>query len=202
MKTKKIKSMTLLAMFLAVELVLVMTPLGFIRLGPLSITLMHIPVIIASVAMGKKAGMFMGFIFGLLSMINATFQPNLTSFCFSPFVEIGGVHGNWASLIVAIVPRVLIGYVSAVIYEFFQSKFEKKSVALFFAGIAGSMTNTILVLGFIYLLFGPAYAQAIGITYDMLLMALLTVIATNSIFEAIFAAVLTMAVGRAVKMNN
>lgn len=201
MRSKKIKSMTLFAMFLAIEMVLVFTPLGFINLGFLAITLMHIPVIIAAVTMGKKAGMCMGLVFGICSVVNATFQPNLTSFCFTPFIEIGGVHGNWGSLIIAIVPRIAIGYVSAVVYEFFSKKMKNKSMPFFLAGIAGALTNTVLVLSLIYIIFGPAYAQAIGISYDVLIISLLTVVATNGIFEAVFGAFLTMMVGRALKAS-
>lgn len=191
--------MTLFAMFLAIEIVLVMTPLGFLRLGVLDITLMHLPVILTAVTMGKKAGMQMGFVFGVCSIMNATLRPGITSFVFSPFIEIAGVHGNWASLIVAIVPRVAIGYVSAVCYETIHKKETREKTALFMAGLLGSLTNTVLVLAGIYVFFGPAYAEAIHVSYEMLLLALGSVIVTNSIFEAIFASVLTVWISRAIK---
>ena len=66
MRSKKTKDLTLFAFFLAVELILLFTPLGFLRIGPLSATLMHIPVIIAAVTMGLKYGIALGLIFGLL----------------------------------------------------------------------------------------------------------------------------------------
>ena len=65
MKNQKIKRMSLLAMLLAIELVLLMTPLGYLRIGPLSLTMMHIPVIIAGIVLGKEAGLILGFVFGL-----------------------------------------------------------------------------------------------------------------------------------------
>ena len=86
--------MSIMAMFLAIQIILVVTPLGYLPIGPISATTMHIPVIIAGIALGKKAGAQLGFVFGLTSVLNATFRPTLTSFCFSPFVTIGGIGGN------------------------------------------------------------------------------------------------------------
>ena len=83
--------MSFMAMFLAIQIILVVTPLGYLPIGPISATTMHIPVIIAGIALGKKAGAQLGFVFGLTSVINATFRPTLTSFCFSPFITMGGV---------------------------------------------------------------------------------------------------------------
>ena len=82
MKSKKTQYMTSMALFLAIEIILVVTPLGYIPIGPLNATTMHIPVIIAGIVLGKKAGAELGFVFGLTSLIKATIQPGITSFCF------------------------------------------------------------------------------------------------------------------------
>ncbi len=63
MRSKKTKNLALFAFFLAVELILLFTPLGFLRIGPLSATLMHIPVIIAAITMGWKYGCALGLVF-------------------------------------------------------------------------------------------------------------------------------------------
>ena len=63
----------------------------------------------------------------------------------------------------------------------------------FLCGIAGSLTNTILVLALIYLLLGRSYAAASGIAYEALLGVLGSVVLTNGIGEAVCAAVLTAA---------
>ena len=65
MRSKKTQYMTFMAMFLAIEIILVVTPLGYIPIGPLSATTMHIPVIIAGITLGKKAGAQLGLVFGL-----------------------------------------------------------------------------------------------------------------------------------------
>ena len=54
MRNKKITEMAFLAMFIAIEIVLVLTPLGYLPIGPLNLTTMHIPVVVAGVIMGKE----------------------------------------------------------------------------------------------------------------------------------------------------
>ena len=49
MKNHKTQYMAFMAMFLAIEIALVLTPLGYIQLGIISATTMHIPVIIAGI---------------------------------------------------------------------------------------------------------------------------------------------------------
>jgi uncharacterized membrane protein len=53
---KDTKKFTLTAMFLAIMILLAVTPLGFIPIGPINATTMHIPVIIASIVLGPKIG--------------------------------------------------------------------------------------------------------------------------------------------------
>ena len=44
------------------------------------------------------------------------------SFVFTPFITIGGMSGNWTSLLIAFVPRILLGYLAGLVYEQLQKK--------------------------------------------------------------------------------
>lgn len=198
MKSKKTQYMTSMALFLAIEIILVVTPLGYIPIGPLNATTMHIPVIIAGIILGKKAGAELGFVFGLTSMIRATIQPGITSFCFSPFVTIGTISGNYKSLLIAFVPRILLGYLAGLIFEIMKNKGHENSGVL--AGtLVGALTNTVLVLSGIYVFFGNAYASSLNVAYSGLIGLLLGVVTTNGILEAILAAVVSLAVYKAMQ---
>lgn len=197
-RNQKTKKIALFAMFLAIELVMLLTPLGYIRTPFLSITLMHIPVIAAGVLMGPGYGSALGLVFGLTSVWNATMTPNLTSFVFSPFVTIGGISGNWTSLIIAIVPRVLLGWIAGTLFNVFNKKLNRPISALL-AGVLATACHTLMVLGLIALLWGPQYAQAIGQSPDTLLMYLGMVILTNGILEMIAAGIVSMALAKAIK---
>lgn len=199
MRSKKTQYMTFMAMFLAIEIILVVTPLGYIPIGPLSATTMHIPVIIAGITLGKKAGAQLGFVFGLTSLIRATIQPGITSFCFSPFVTVGNISGDWKSVIIALVPRILLGYLAGVIFDLLKEKLNNENIAAVVSALVGAITNTVLVLGGIYLFFGGAYAKAINIAYSSLIAMLLGVVTTNGIVEAIIGAVVALLAYKAIK---
>ena len=59
------------------------------------------------------------------------------------------------------------------------------------AGFLGSIMNTILVLGLIYLLMGNQYAELTGKTVAELPLFLMGVVMTNGIAEALAATVMT-----------
>lgn len=201
-KTAKTKELVLMAMFTAIIIAMAFVPyFGYIPLGFMNATIIHIPVIIGAIVLGPKKGAFLGGVFGLTSMINNTFNPNLTSFVFSPFYSVGDVHGNFASIIVCMVPRILIGVVAYYVYKgmlklFAQFK-AKNIAALAVAGVAGSLTNTLLVMNGIYFLFGSSYAAAKGIAFEALYGVILGIIGTQGVPEAIVAAVLVMGIGKA-----
>ena len=201
-KTAKTKELVLMAMFTAIIIAMAFVPyFGYIPLGFMNATIIHLPVIIGAIVLGPKKGAFLGGVFGLTSMINNTFNPNLTSFVFSPFYSVGDVHGNFASIIVCMVPRILIGVVAYYVYKGMLklfAKFKAKSIAaLAVAGVAGSLTNTLLVMNGIYFLFGSSYAAAKGIAFEALYGVILGVIGTQGVPEAIVAAVLVMGIGKA-----
>lgn len=201
-KTAKTKELVLMAMFTAIIIAMAFVPyFGYIPLGFMNATIIHIPVIIGAIVLGPKKGAFLGGVFGLTSMINNTFNPNLTSFVFSPFYSVGDVHGNFASIIVCMVPRILIGVVAYYVYKGMLklfSKFKAKNIAaLAVAGVAGSLTNTLLVMNGIYFLFGSSYAAAKGIAFEALYGVILGIIGTQGVPEAIVAAVLVMGIGKA-----
>lgn len=196
MKNKKqTKRFTILSLLIAIEIVMSIVPfLGFIPLGFINATTLHIPVIIAGIILGKKEGAFLGFIFGFLSLIKATTEPNLTSFVFSPFITVGGVSGNFSSLFIVFVPRILLGFFSGLSFELFSKSNMKESLSIVLSSIIGSLTNTILVLISIYFFFGSSYADAIDISFGALLGFIMGLIGTSGLMEAIIAAILCLGI--------
>ncbi|WP_041137993.1 ECF transporter S component [Beduini massiliensis] len=201
MKNKKIFRMAFLAMMMAILVIMMWTPLGYLPFGGLRITTMHIPVLITAMVLGKKEGMIMGALFGISSIVMNTLQPTLTSFVFSPFITVGNVSGNGYSLIIAVLPRILLGWSSGWIYEKLTSdKNETRSIML--SAFIGTLSNTLLVLMGIYLFFGSAYAVARGIEYSALVTVLLTTIMTNGILEILLAIVICLATVKALQTRK
>lgn len=194
MKTKRL---TLTAIFLAIIILFSFTPLGFINLGFIKATLVHIPVIIGAIVLGPEIGAFLGLTFGILSIIIGTITPTPMSFAFSPFIPVIGTNsGSLWALVIALVPRVLTGVVPYFVYKWLTSTNKvPQRVSLFIAGIAASMTNTLLVMNLIYLLFQDAYSKTTGIAVGgALYKAVLSVILINGVPEALVAGIVVSAV--------
>lgn len=183
MKNKKIFKQTFMAMMIAIEMILMFTPLGYVPIGVLRITTMHIPVILTGIVLGVKSGVLMGFIFGLSSIIYNTINPTVTSFIFSPLIEIGGFSGNGWSIVIAIIPRICLGLSAAMVFNYIKNK----KIAVLASACISTLIHTLLVLGGVYIFFGQSYALARGIEYSALIGILLGTMLTNGVLEILIA---------------
>ena len=68
-KTFNTKQLTTLGLLTAVLLLMAYTPLGYLNIGPLAITLNIIPVALAAVTLGPAGGAIIGAVFGLTSFL-------------------------------------------------------------------------------------------------------------------------------------
>ena len=192
MKNERTKKLTLTAMFIAIELLLYMVPfLGFIPIGPINATTLHIPVIIAGIILGKKRGALLGLVFGLASITNATINVTPGSFLFSPFVS-----GNVMSAFIAIVPRITLGYVAGYLFELFQKVRPNLGFNIPAVALLSSFIHSVFVLGSIYVLYSQAYADLYGVSIGSLLPIIFGILTTNSVVEAIVGAIIATLVCR------
>lgn len=169
------KQITTAGMLSAISVVLGITGLGYTPLPPFGGTIMHIPVIIGSLLEGPLVGSIIGLIFGLTSMFQAMKNAaGPTSFIF-------------LNPLVAVLPRILIGITPYYTYKFLKKiKFTKLKHKLYSAEedtkkgrvfhyiaeylqlilsiMVGSFTNTIGVLGMIYILYLDEYIDALGVS--------------------------------------
>ena len=200
----KTKELTRLAIILAIQLILAFTPfIGYIPLGFTRATIVHIPVIIGALILGPRCGAFLGFVFGLTSLYTNTVNPTITSFVFTPFYTLdGATMGNWLSLVICFVPRILVGIVPYYVCKVLKNTKINDKINYAIAGLCGSLTNTLLVMNMIYLFFGESYGAAKNIASDALYSVIGSVILINGVPEAIVAAFLTMVVVVAAKRKN
>ncbi len=146
----------------AVAILLGITRLGFIPVPNISgnATIMHVPAIVGGVLEGPLVGLLVGGIFGLFSWLQAT----------SPL---------FANPLVSVLPRLFIGVTAAFTYVGLRKANE--AVALIMAGVVGTLTNTILVLG-------------MAIVLGLLPAAAVPGIIPQALAEVVIAAVITLAV--------
>ncbi len=194
---KKIRELALTGFFIALQIVMTATQIGYIPIGPINVTTMHIPVILAGIFLGSRYGAVVGFVVGLTSMLRATFMPGITSFIFSPFITVGGISGNFASLIICFVPRILLGWMSGKLFRLLRRRGVHDLLSCAIAAALSTITHTLLVMGMTWLFFGPSYAQALNIPVEGIGAVILGVITSNGLMETIAAAIIVPALDKA-----
>lgn len=202
MKNKKIFIMTQFAILLAIEALFCFTPLGSLPIGPIVATLALIPVVITAILLGPKLGTVMGFITGAFSLIVWTFMPPnpATAFAFSPFYSLGEFKGNFGSLLICFVPRILAGTVTGLVNKAMLKRNPKKEVLSYtVSAVAGSLLHTFGVLGGIILFFSGQYETVFG---EAILVLAGTTVLTNGIPEAIIAALAAAAICKPLNSLN
>ncbi len=185
--------MVKLSLFSAIIILLTFTPgLGMIPIGPFQITTVALPVIIGAVVMGPLGGGILGFVFGISSYVFNLMYPGITYLIF-------------INPIITVIPRILIGVFAYYTYAGAKWLWEKANLTNFgsnavpyvAASIVGSLTNTIFLLGFIYIFESSNYMAAFEIGRELVFGALAAIVVTNGVPEAIGAAIICPAIIKA-----
>lgn len=182
-KTYRIAILGILSAFIIIQTFVPF--LGNIPIPPLNPTIIHITVIVAAFVLSTKDGMLVGLVWGLARMVKAYTLPA------SPLDLL-----LWTNPIIAVVPRVMVGLVAGLVFHAFLKRKQEK-VGMVVAAVLGSLTNTVLVLGFIALFYGNEYATALNVDPSNLLKVLAGIVATNGLGEAVVAGLIAPFIAKA-----
>ncbi len=170
MRDKRVLEITTISIFTAIIFIMANVPwLGFIELGIVSITIIHIPVLIGGIFGGKRVAISLGLAFGLASLMVAFLRPTLpASFIFQ-------------NPLVSVLPRILFGYFLYLIYEMFTKYLSNKLLVITFTFVISTLVHTVLVLVPMYIFFAESstFTGVFPFIYGIML--------TNGIFEALIA---------------
>ena len=152
----------------AIAIVLGVTQWGFIPVPNVSgrATIMHIPAIIGAVLEGPVVGILAGGIFGVFSMLQDT-------------------TGLFTNPLISVVPRLLIGLMAWLAFRSLSKVNVDLAAAV--AGVIGTLTNTILVVGLL-------------VAFGLIPAAAVPTIVPQAIAEVVIAAILTPLVVRGVNL--
>lgn len=192
------RQIALYGLFIALVFLLGFTPLGYIYLPLASITTVHIPVIVGSYILGRKGGAVLGFFFGLTSLIKCFITPDAISAIMLGTSTGFGLYNLVLIAAVIFLPRILVGFFSASVYDIAVKKGVNEGLAMGISAFVGSMTNTVFFLGGLYILAFEQTAQAMGVAGEALLSLLLGIVALNGVIEAIAAVIISVAAGKAI----
>lgn len=186
MRNEKTKNIVTLSLLTAIEIIFAFTVLGSIPLGPgIVATLAHIPPIIAATLLGKKQGFYMGCVFGFLSLIYWSFigVASPAAFAFTPLAQ----NGNFWSVVICLVPRMVYPVITALIYEALMKKSNgKKSLCASVSASLGTVIHSFLVFLLLYLFFNSN--ETVGHNFLNVIIAWGGI---NALMEVIVAAVVS-----------
>ena len=189
--------LAMMALMFALILLLAYTPLGTIFIGPISINLAGLPVIITAILLGLKPGITLGFIWGAVQFSKVFFVPSpmLAPLFFQPARTID----PFLFVLLMLIPRMLVPVVA---YACSRIPLRNAPIRDAIASILGSFTNTVFFLGMLYFMFMDSLAINYGTNTAGIAAMLFGVASTNGVVEAIFAAIcspIIMALRRAVR---
>lgn len=198
-KRSKTLHLTQLALLTAILLLMAFTPLGYLKIGALSITFLTIPVVIGATAMGPIDGAFLGLVFGITSYAQCFGMDAFgTTLC--------GIDPIYTALM-CIVPRVLIGPVSSGLLHLLNKVIKtdahhvgRRMIKYMICCLAGTLTNTVLFVGLFVAFFskteffwslGNSVLEVVGllVTVNALVEALVCTFVGGAIAERLNAAI-------------
>lgn len=145
----KVREITLTAILAAIVLLMAFTPLGYLRIGPVSITFLVIPVVIGGMTLGPVRGGFLGAVFGATSFAQC-FMGDLFG---AALVALNPL----ATALACFIPRILIGVVAGVLFPALLKVSRSHVLAFVGTAVAGTLTNTILFVGMVVGFFRNSY---------------------------------------------
>ncbi|MGM9614241.1 MAG: ECF transporter S component [Oscillospiraceae bacterium] len=135
-----------LALFVAIILVMKLTGLSSIPVGPLNMTLTMVPIAIGAMLLGPLAGGVLGMIYGFTSLYDAVSGASVMT---GIFFQISPLN----TVVLCVVMRVLVGVGTGWLFRLFRKIDRTKTVCYFLGGLAAPLLNTLLFMGYIVLVF-------------------------------------------------
>ena len=146
------RKLVLTAALSALIIVLGITKFGLIPIGPVaSITILHVPIILAACLVGLPSALFTGAVFGIMSLVQAAMSPS------------GVTDPLFVNPFCSVLPRMLTGLVAWALWIAFN-KIPKmpKAVSASITGFLSSVAHTLLVIGCLYIFAGSATREVMG----------------------------------------
>ncbi len=148
------RELTILGMFIAIELVMYLMGLGKVPFGVFNLSFLSIPVAMGAVLIGPLEGGMLGLVFGMTSLYSAmTGVGGLTTILYNAYP----LHG----IILCVGMRTLMGAVTGFVFRGVRKIDKTRTVCYYVGAIAAPLLNTLFFMGYICLfLFGTAEVQS------------------------------------------
>ena len=185
-KTFDTRKLTGLALLTAIVVVLQLLG-SFIRFGTFSISLVLVPIVVGAALYGPWAGCWLGFVFGIVVVL----QPDTGFFLsYSPF----------ATVVVCLLKGAVAGLCSGLVYRLLEKR--SRFAAVLTAAVVCPVVNSgIFFLGCL-LFFIPLIESTLAGPGEGVKFVLLVMIGGNFLFEVLFNLVLSPAIVRLIDLGR
>jgi len=175
-----IQTITVTGLMMAVTIIMVYTPLGTIPLPIVPVTIAFLPTIVTTMLKGFYPGLIVSATAGLSLMIRAFIMPTGILF---PFIQ---------NPLVSVLPRMMIPVTVFLVFKSLINTKIPKAATVGIAATVGSITNTVGVLGMMWIIYASRlHATIIENTGFVSIWAFfLSIITTNAIMEIIVNAII------------
>lgn len=145
MKKKSTLYLVQMALLVAIILLMAFTPIGYIKMPGLEITLIVVPVAVGAVLMGPIGGAVLGGVFGITSFIQC--------FGMSPFgATLLGINPI-RTFLVCVPTRILAGLVAGLIFKAMRKGKHTKKLSYYVANLACPLCNTLFFMSVLCICF-------------------------------------------------
>ena len=188
--TKKIfnvRQLVILGLMTGMIFLMGLTPIGYIKTGTLSITLITIPVAITAYVLGPVGGAIAGLMFGITSLISAFTQPSA--------MMIALTEASVArTAVLCLVPRILDGLLIGLLSAGLKKTRIPTAVSGAIAGFGIAFVNTVLFMSSLVILFGNTeYVKNMRADRNLVVF-IIAIVSVNVIIGWVSTAVVTCAV--------
>ena len=153
MKNNDLRTLTRLALLVAIELVMKAIGLGSVPMGPLYMSFLTLPIAVGAITMGPAAGAILGGVFGAVSFYDAiTGASAMTGALF----QVSPVN----TFILCVGMRVLMGLCVGLIFNGLKKLDKPGTWSYILSAMCAPALNTLFFMGYIVLAFyGCDYVQ-------------------------------------------
>ena len=195
MKNTNTKTLTRVALLVAIELVMKLVGLGSVPVGPLYMSFLTLPIAVGAITMGPAVGALLGGVFGAVSFYDAiTGASAMTGALF----QVSPLN----TFILCVGMRVLMGLCCGLIFKALQKLDKSRTWSYILSAMTAPALNTLFFMGYIVLAFYQTdYVQSLvfakGASNPLMVVVLL--VGVQGVVEAIVCSVAGTAVASGVK---
>ena len=135
-----------MGLLIAIELVMKLTGLGSVPVGPLYMSFLTVPIAIAAMLLGPLAGAITGAVFGFVSFYDAMTGASVMT---GAFFQISPLN----TFILTIGMRILMGFTVGCLFRVFKAADPSKTVCYLLGAVSAPLLNTFFFMGYIVLVF-------------------------------------------------